>query len=63
MAAWETFERCELWEPVAISRRSGAILSILEYFIVVCLLLCNYYKTAGLSFVGKSTRRDINIEA
>lgn len=27
MAAWETFERGELWEPVAINRRSGALLS------------------------------------
>lgn len=27
MAAWATFERSELWEPVAINKHSGAILS------------------------------------
>lgn len=29
-------------------------LGFFEFFIVVCLLLCNYYKTASLPSVGKS---------
>lgn len=39
VAAWGTFEQSELWEPIAINRHSGAILS---WAFLNALLLCFY---------------------
>lgn len=61
MAAWETFERSELWEPVAINRHSGAILSGLSCILYCCVFITRL-QVCPLC-VGKSTRRDINIDA